>query len=682
MGCHNPAGAAPNYVDLTTYGSDRAPGARAWATAIEEEILMGRMPPWQADPRFDHFANSRRMTQEEIDIVVGWVQGGAPQGPRRNLPPPPGFDGESWQLGEPDIVVEAPETFSLPGGAVEGSTVFTIEPEIAEDGWITGFEFRPQNPGTVYRMAAWIHDPPGAGVESLEVEIQVPYDPFRDEDEPEPTRMRELRPGPHFLGQWLRGDSPVLFPEEMGRRLRKGSSIEVRVDYRRRDIDGYSNDVEDRSKLGLFLSQEVDEVDLILESDSLGSNNLVLKGKKARKPVEASFRIPEDGRIVGLSPNIGAKLVNLEVRAIYPDQRSELLLLITDYDPEWPASYQFLEPLEAPAGTEVAMVGSFDIGDSKQPVEQAFSMVVTYATIDHLVLPVPLKRPREVQSSGGMLLLDTFGEGGDPGNRQLLGGVPIDPRAAAHMDHSPLHGGQFFMAANAYHHVEGALPAPGKFQLYVYDDFKKPLDPRNFAGRVVFETFDEAKKEWLETSYPLTHGEPGIEFLMADLPPVTPSEDDASEFYAALWLAGEEARYDFYFEGLSKESDPVELAKYAAIGLHSHQRPVLEIPEAASEIVAGISERTEILFGLIEEQAWLALHVPALEARDLAEALLEKLDGLSARNTGLVRQAAGRVMQAAWDLDRAGDLEEAGRAAKVFDRFEKSVRAIDGVFSK
>ena len=94
MGCHNPKGPAPSYVDLTTYGTDRAPGARAWATAIEEEIMTGRMPPWQADERFDHYANSRRMTQEEIDIIVGWVQGGAPQGPRRNLPPPQGYGGE------------------------------------------------------------------------------------------------------------------------------------------------------------------------------------------------------------------------------------------------------------------------------------------------------------------------------------------------------------------------------------------------------------------------------------------------------------------------------------------------------------------------------------------------------------------------------------------------------------
>ena len=109
MVCHSPGGPAPSYVDLRTYGTDSAPGARAWAAAIEEELLTGRMPPWQADPRFDTFGNTRRLTKAELDTVIGWIRGGAPQGPRRNLPPPPEFEADAWQLGEPDRIVAPPE---------------------------------------------------------------------------------------------------------------------------------------------------------------------------------------------------------------------------------------------------------------------------------------------------------------------------------------------------------------------------------------------------------------------------------------------------------------------------------------------------------------------------------------------------------------------------------------------
>ena len=45
----------------------------------------------------------------------------------------------------------------------------------------------------------------------------------------------------------------------------------------------------------------------------------------------------------------------------------------------------------------------------------------------------------------------------------------------AHSDHTPRHGGQFFMAPNGWHHVEGALSRPDRFDLYLYDDHTRPV---------------------------------------------------------------------------------------------------------------------------------------------------------------------------------------------------------------
>ncbi len=673
MPCHNPKGSAPDYIDLTTYGNDAKPGARAWAVAIEEELLTGRMPPWTADARYDHFRNSRRMSQREIDIVVAWVQGGGPQGPRRNLPPPPEFTEEEWVLGVPDLVVEpAAETVVEPGKQTALQRE-RLAVELEEDAWVTGYEFRPQHPGVVYRMAAWAHDPEDAPPEQLEVEVQVPYDPFRDEDEPEPTRMRTATTGPQFLGQWLRGDDPVLLPDGAGKRLRRGSTIELLVEYRRRPNDDSRIEIRDRSSLGLYLAQTEDEVELWVEGQHAGGQ-VTLKGRRAARPQIASLTITERARLIGLHPHVGDLIATMEVKVHFPDGRTQTVLYVPEYDPEFPASYLFEEAVHAPAGTRVELIGSFDVGKGKNPVVQPFALHVDYELDDHLVLPEIFTPREQPQTRGGMLAagfggtdLPAGGEGGGAG----IAPNPADPNAAAHMDHNPLHGGQFFMAANNYHHLEGALPRPGEFRLYVYDDFKQPVDPRNFAGQVVFEAWNEETENYDETRYPLNVAI-GSGYLISEIPDELPGE-----FFAHVWLAGEQQRYDFYFEETTVE--PVgggSRGTAIRAGPHSHERPPMTIPDDPVAITALMAKKRDRVRAQIENAEWLTLYVPAFDARDLAEVLLDRLTGLSARQRGQARKAIGRVMQSAAELDRSGDLADRGRAQRAFERFDGGVREL------
>jgi len=47
------------------------------------------MPPWGAVKGFGDFRNEEALTPEQIELIVSWVSGGAPEGSAKDLAPPP-----------------------------------------------------------------------------------------------------------------------------------------------------------------------------------------------------------------------------------------------------------------------------------------------------------------------------------------------------------------------------------------------------------------------------------------------------------------------------------------------------------------------------------------------------------------------------------------------------------------
>ena len=103
ISCHREGGTAFSLVHYEE--------ARPWAKAIKEEVLERRMPPWGAVKGFGDFRNDQGFTQEQIEVIADWVEGGAPEGDPKLLPPVPESRNEAIRL--------------PPGTAVEGSVRLT-----------------------------------------------------------------------------------------------------------------------------------------------------------------------------------------------------------------------------------------------------------------------------------------------------------------------------------------------------------------------------------------------------------------------------------------------------------------------------------------------------------------------------------------------------------------------------
>jgi hypothetical protein len=61
---------------------------RPWAKAIRKAVSDRTMPPWHADAPPGTFLTEMSLSAREIDTIVAWVDSGAPEGDRAELPAP------------------------------------------------------------------------------------------------------------------------------------------------------------------------------------------------------------------------------------------------------------------------------------------------------------------------------------------------------------------------------------------------------------------------------------------------------------------------------------------------------------------------------------------------------------------------------------------------------------------
>jgi hypothetical protein len=81
VSCHQEGGRA---FSLTTYKD-----ARPWAQDILDQTLARQMPPWGAVKGFGDLKDDQSLTQDQLDLIANWVDGGAPEGEAGDLPASP-----------------------------------------------------------------------------------------------------------------------------------------------------------------------------------------------------------------------------------------------------------------------------------------------------------------------------------------------------------------------------------------------------------------------------------------------------------------------------------------------------------------------------------------------------------------------------------------------------------------
>jgi hypothetical protein len=70
-------------------------------------------------------------------------------------------------------------------------------------------------------------------------------------------------------------------------------------------------------------------------------------------------------RLVSIQPHMHYRGKSMEVRAVYPNGQTRLLISVPKYDFNWQTTYALREPLLLPAGTRLESVAHFDNSANK-----------------------------------------------------------------------------------------------------------------------------------------------------------------------------------------------------------------------------------------------------------------------------------------------------------------------------
>jgi len=107
------------------------------------------MPPWLPEPGYGDFADVRRLSDHERDLIKQWVLAKMPQGDPAVAPAPPHYDA-NWLMGKPDLILKVARPFTLSGEGTDVFRNFILPYPLKETHYIRAMEIRPGTPQIVH----------------------------------------------------------------------------------------------------------------------------------------------------------------------------------------------------------------------------------------------------------------------------------------------------------------------------------------------------------------------------------------------------------------------------------------------------------------------------------------------------------------------------------------------------
>lgn len=338
--CHHPGGAGP--FSLLTY-----PDARRWAPQILNVTQSRFMPPWLPEPGYGDFADVRRLTDQDQALLKRWITGGMAQGDLKDAPPQPHYD-TTWQMGKPDLILEAAKPVSLQASGTDVFRNLIMPNPLKETHYVRAMEILPSPPRVVHHANALVDRTASlrrlhpndwqSGIPGMELLVDA---------------GNRFDPDSHFL--FWKPDTPVLVePAGMPWRLDPGNDLILNIHLK---PSGKSETLD--AKVGLYFTPDPPAKQpmlLALERD----DQLDIPAGDSSFVIEDSLTLPVDVNVLGAYPHAHYLGHDMQGWATLPDGEKKWLVWIRSWDIDRQSVYRYKAPIFLPKGTVLHMRYTYD----------------------------------------------------------------------------------------------------------------------------------------------------------------------------------------------------------------------------------------------------------------------------------------------------------------------------------
>jgi len=299
------------------------------------------MPPWPPDREYSTFLNERYLEDEEIQIILDWVEEGASQGnPTLEYPIPNYGDGSI--IGDPDIEFEMEEPFLISGNFQDDYRCFVFSLDNEQDIEMSAIEFEPGNREAVHH-AIITYIPHGAANNLENEDNQYGYDCYGG---------FELNTITDLIGGYAPGLSVVEYPSTIGRTIPANSDIIVQVHYA-----PLIHDAEDLSSINIFFKETAIEREI---------NQVIFSDWEFYLPADQEttiirdLYIPNSVSLVNILPHCHLIGKSWEIYATTGQGETIPIIKINNWDFDWQSFYYPEYLLKIPAGSTITAKCVYD----------------------------------------------------------------------------------------------------------------------------------------------------------------------------------------------------------------------------------------------------------------------------------------------------------------------------------